>query len=75
MVQPGDRRYSASRFLCTGLPGGGAELALAIGYGMTEDRRAVPRLHEPHSFNLAWLRATPGEGVLRHRHPRPRCCW
>jgi len=35
---------------------------------MAEDRRAVPRLHEPHSFNMAWLRATPGEGVLRHRH-------
>ncbi len=35
---------------------------------MTEDRRAVPRVHEPHAFNLAWLRATPGEGVLRHRH-------
>ena len=35
---------------------------------MAEDRRAVPRVHEPHSYNLAWLRATPGEGVLRHRH-------
>ena len=28
----------------------------------------MPRLHEPHSFNVAWLRATPGEGLLRHRH-------
>jgi quercetin dioxygenase-like cupin family protein len=28
----------------------------------------VPNVHEPHSFNLAWLRAVPGEGVLRHRH-------
>jgi hypothetical protein len=35
---------------------------------MAEDRRAVPRIHEPHAFNVAWLRATPGEGVLRHRH-------
>src|SRR5919107_2295674 len=35
---------------------------------MPEDRRAVPRRHEPHSFNVAWLRATPGEGLLRHRH-------
>jgi mannose-6-phosphate isomerase-like protein (cupin superfamily) len=35
---------------------------------MSEDRRAVPRVHEPHSFNLAWLRAQPGEGLLRHRH-------
>ena len=35
---------------------------------MSEDRRQVPRLHEPHSFNVAWVRATPGEGVLRHRY-------
>ena len=60
--------YSKRSFLCTDLPGGGAELALGIGYGMSEDRRQVPRVHEPHSFNLAWLRAVPGEGVLRHRH-------
>jgi len=68
VIQPGDRSYGQRSFLCTGLPGGNADLSLAIGYGMTEDRRAVPRLHEPHSFNLGWLRATPGEGVLRHRH-------
>ena len=68
VIQPGDRTYSRRSFLCTGLPGGNAELALGIGYGMAEDRRAVPRVHEPHSFNLAFLRATPGEGVLRHRH-------
>jgi len=68
VIQPGDRVYSKRSLLCTDLPGGGAELALGIGYGMSEDRRQVPRVHEPHSFNLAWLRAVPGEGVLRHRH-------
>ena len=68
VIQPGDRVYSRRSFLCNDLPGGGAELALGIGYGMAEDRRAVPRVHEPHSFNLAWLRAQPGEGLLRHRH-------
>lgn len=68
VIQPGDRGYSKRSFLCTGLPGGNAELALAIGYGMSEDRRQVPRVHEPHSFNLSWLRAVPGEGMLRHRH-------
>jgi mannose-6-phosphate isomerase-like protein (cupin superfamily) len=70
VTQAGDRRYSRRSFLCTGLPGGGAELSQVIGYGMSEDRRAVPRLHEPHSFNVAWLRATPGEGLLRHRHDK-----
>ncbi|WP_226345818.1 cupin domain-containing protein [Agilicoccus flavus] len=66
----GDRRYSERPFLCSVLPGGRARLALVIGYGMTENRRQVPRLHEPHSFNLAWLSAPVGEGVLRHRHPQ-----
>jgi len=70
VTQPGDRRYSRRSFLCAGLPGGGADLSQVIGYGMSEDRKAVPRLHEPHSFNLAWLRATPGEGLLRHRHSK-----
>jgi mannose-6-phosphate isomerase-like protein (cupin superfamily) len=68
VIQPEDRRYSRRSLLCNGLPGGNAELALGIGYGMSEDRRAVPRVHEPHSFNLAWLRAQPQEGLLRHRH-------
>ena len=68
VIQPGDRKYSSRSLLCTGLPGGNAELSLGIGYGMAEDRRAVPRVHEPHAFNLAWLRAAPGEGILRHRH-------
>ena len=68
VIQPGDRVYSRRALLCTGLAGGNAELSLAIGYGMSEDRRATPRMHEPHSFNLAWLRATPGEGLRRHRH-------
>jgi mannose-6-phosphate isomerase-like protein (cupin superfamily) len=68
VTQPGDRVYSARALLCHDLPGGKAELALVIGYGMSEDRRQVPRLHEPHSFNLAWVSAMPGEGILRHRY-------
>jgi mannose-6-phosphate isomerase-like protein (cupin superfamily) len=68
VTQPDDRAYSSRALLCRDLPGGGADLALVIGYGMSENRRQVPRLHEPHSFNVAWVRATPGEGVLRHRY-------
>lgn len=68
VVQTGDRVFSKNALLCNSLPGGGAQLSLVIGYGMTEDRRQVPRIHEPHSFNLAWLRAAADEGVLRHRH-------
>ena len=61
-------RWSRSPFLCSPLPGGGAELALVVGFGMTEDRDQEPRVANPHGFNVAWLRAEPGEGVLRHRH-------
>jgi quercetin dioxygenase-like cupin family protein len=68
VVTPEDRRWVERPFLCSGLPGGNAHACLVIGYGMVEDRRATPHLHEPHSFNVAWLRATAGEGVLTHRH-------
>ncbi len=68
VVTPADRRWAEGALLCSGLPGGNAQLAAVIGYGMAEDRRVAPVLHEPHNFNLAWLRATPGEGLLRHRH-------
>jgi quercetin dioxygenase-like cupin family protein len=70
VIQPGDRVYSRNALLCASLPGGRAELSLAIGYGMSEDRRQVPRIHEPHSFNMAWVRAAEDEGVLRHRHDK-----
>jgi quercetin dioxygenase-like cupin family protein len=68
VVQRGDRVYSSSALLCTAVEGGAADLALVIGYGMSENRRQVPSIHEPHSFNLAWVRAAAGQGVLRHRH-------
>ncbi len=70
VIQPADRVYSRNALLCASLPGGRAELSLAIGYGMTEDRRQVPRIHEPHSFNIAWVRAAEDEGLLRHRHDK-----
>lgn len=68
VITPSDRRWVERPFLCSTLPGGGVELCPVIGYGMSEDRRAVPHLHEPHSFNLAFLRGRPGEGMLTHRH-------
>ncbi|GAT74520.1 cupin domain-containing protein [Microbacterium hydrocarbonoxydans] len=70
VIQPGDRRYSSAALLCAAVEGGRVELATAIGYGMSENRRQVPNVHEPHSFNLAWVRAEAGQGVLRHRHDK-----
>ena len=65
-----DRVFSDQALLCTAVPGGRARLATVIGYGMTEDRLQEPRVHNPHGFSVAVLRADPGEGVLRHRHDR-----
>jgi mannose-6-phosphate isomerase-like protein (cupin superfamily)/uncharacterized RmlC-like cupin family protein len=71
VVTAAERVWVASPFLCSDLPGGRAEASLVIGYGMVEDRRATPRISNPHSFDLAWLRAVPGEGVLTHRAQEP----
>lgn len=70
VIQPNDRKYSPHALLCTGVDGGAAEVALVIGYGMSENRRQVPPIHEPHSFNVAWVRAAAGQGVLQHRHSK-----
>lgn len=66
-AKPADLSWSASPFLDSRLPSGGAELALVVGYGLTEDRDQGTRLADPHGFNLGWLRAEPGRGVSTHR--------
>ncbi|AKT50251.1 hypothetical protein [Arsenicicoccus sp. oral taxon 190] len=68
VVTAADRQWSTAPFLCSLLPGGGAELAPVIGYGMAEDRNVEPPVANPHSFNVAWLRAHVGEGMLEHWH-------
>lgn len=70
VVTPAGRRFVEHPFLCSGLMGGGVHLAPVIGYGMVEDRRAVPHLHEQHGFSVAWLRGRAGDGMLTHRHDR-----
>jgi quercetin dioxygenase-like cupin family protein len=72
VVTPADLRWSDRPFLCSGLPGGRAEWAAVIGYGMTEDRDQEPPIHNPHNFAVAKLRAAAGEGVLAHRHGVPQ---
>lgn len=64
----GDRQFFGDALLCDSVPGGGARLALVIGYGMTENRRHEPQVHNPHGFNVAVVQADPGQGLLRHRH-------
>jgi mannose-6-phosphate isomerase-like protein (cupin superfamily) len=67
LATPADLWWSSTAFLDSTLPGGGADLALVIGYGITEDRFQRPRLTDPHGLSLAWLRAQPGQGIGMHR--------
>lgn len=69
LATPVDLVWSEEPFLDSRLPGGGAQLALVVGYGLTEDRLQHPRLAEPHGLALAWLRARPGQGMNTHRFP------
>jgi quercetin dioxygenase-like cupin family protein len=67
LAKPADLVWHDEPFLDSMLSGGGAQLALVVGYGLTEDRFQRPRLSEPHGLSLAWLRAQPGQGVGTHR--------
>jgi len=71
LAQPGDLVWSTRPFLDSTLPGGGAEFAAVVGFGLTEDRLQVPRLADPHGLCLGWLRAAPGSGVHFHRIAEP----
>ena len=68
VTQPGDREYSRDAFLCTGLPGGNAELA---GHRVRHERRTARRAA---AARAALTSTSPGcgpqlgEGMLRHRH-------
>ncbi len=67
LATPEDLTWSAAPFLDSELPGGGAQLACVVGYGLTEDRMQRPRLSDPHGLSLAWVRAEPGQGIGLHR--------
>lgn len=67
LAGPDDLHWCDAPFLDSALPGGGAQLATVVGYGITENRMQAPRLADPHGLTLAWLRARPGQGVNRHR--------
>jgi mannose-6-phosphate isomerase-like protein (cupin superfamily) len=68
LARPDDLSWSHEPFLDSRLPGGGADLATVVGYGITEDRNQAPRVADPHGFSLAWLRAERGSGMSTHRH-------
>jgi len=67
LAKPADLVWCDEPFLDSTLPGGGAQLATVVGYGITENRFQRPRLTDPHGLSLAWIRAGAGQGVGRHR--------
>lgn len=58
-----ERKWSAQALLHSVVPGHGAELAPVIGFGMSEDRDAAPKVTNPHGFTLEWLRIAPGNMI------------
>ena len=69
VIQATDDLGAASRSCCSRLPGRPRRAAPVIGYGMSEDRRAVPRRARAARVQPGLVgRGRPGEGMLRHRH-------
>ena len=58
-----ERRWSSRALLDSVLSGHRAELAPAIGFGMTQDRDAAPKVTNPHGFSVEWMRIDPGQTV------------
>ncbi len=67
LVTPDDRVWSSRALMCTAVDGGEVDLALVIGFGITEHRSQEPKIFNPHGFSLAVLRAEPGKAMLQHR--------
>ncbi len=58
-----ERAWSVTALLDSVLPGHAAELAPVIGFGMTQDRAAAPKVTNPHGFSVEWLRIAAGNEV------------
>ena len=58
-----DARDFRPGFLDRALPGGGAEIAPVIGYGITQNRDHAAPITNPHGFSAEWLRLQPGQSV------------
>jgi quercetin dioxygenase-like cupin family protein len=61
-----DLQWSGPALLDSALPGCGAQLASAVGLGMSEDRDAESPVANAHGVSIEWLRIPPGGRVSRH---------
>lgn len=62
-----ERSWSSAALLDSVLAGHKSEIATAIGFGMTQDRSAAPKVTNPHGFSVEWLRIPPGNRVGAYR--------
>ncbi|MCK0150906.1 hypothetical protein MWU54_12775 [Marivita sp. S6314] len=62
LVKAEDRDFKPA-FIDQALPGGGAQIAPVIGFGMTQNRTHVAPITNPHGFSAEWLRLSPGQSV------------
>ena len=58
-----DARDFRPAFIDQSLPGGGAEIAPVIGYGITQNREHTAPITNPHGFSAEWLRLQPEQSV------------
>lgn len=63
MVMWDDLIWSDKSMLDHVVAGHGCELAPVIGPGMSEDRNADAKIHNPHGFSLEYMRIQPGQQV------------
>ncbi|MBL8376346.1 MAG: hypothetical protein JNM79_00595 [Burkholderiales bacterium] len=66
IVRFDDLAWSRHGFLDSALPGGGAQLASAIGLGVSGDRDAQAPIANAHGLSIEWLRIPQGGAVSRH---------
>ncbi|MFN0160099.1 MAG: hypothetical protein ACKVQQ_02650 [Burkholderiales bacterium] len=66
IVRFDDLAWSRHGFLDSTLPGGGAQLAPAIGLGISGDRDGQAPVANAHGLSIEWLRIPQGGSVSRH---------
>ena len=62
-VARSETSWSMRALLDSVLPGHRSALAPIVGFGMTEDRKSLPKITNPHGFSVAWLRIEAGQSV------------
>ncbi len=67
IVRFAELRWSEHGLLDSALPHCGAQMAAAVGLGMTEDRNLQAPVANAHGVSIEWLRIPVGGHVSRHR--------